>query len=405
MPRMTTVEALEILDLKPGASKEAVEKAFRKMVKELHPDRVGFAGEEDMKRLNMARDYLKGYEPAAYAKQTSYSAPRSSPPPPPHSPPPHTRKERTEPRAEPKPKPRPAPEPKSAPEPDFVPKRDPEVHAASPAESPARLYAELVFHFAVVVWRVSVVMGQNALKLLIRALNYLKQSIPWSSLARPAASLVTILFFSVTILWLLQISFSAMGRFFSSLGSKTRSHVEVSASESPGVTGDDGFSYTSQYAQDPVPEWMSSDLSVTAYRNGDPVYHAVSKKEWKDAEKSMLGAWCYYGNDPSKGILYNRHAVNDPRGLAPEGWHIPDEKEWKNLLKQGIGSMFLNARGGFRKSGGSFSHYGKRSCYWVSGSRADNNSMSLDLKKYEFTREGDIIDNSGEGYSVRCVCD
>ncbi|HSC51983.1 MAG TPA: fibrobacter succinogenes major paralogous domain-containing protein, partial [Phnomibacter sp.] len=29
---------------------------------------------------------------------------------------------------------------------------------------------------------------------------------------------------------------------------------------------------------------------------------------------------------------YNWHAVNDPRGLAPAGWHIPSKEEWETLI-------------------------------------------------------------------------
>lgn len=32
------------------------------------------------------------------------------------------------------------------------------------------------------------------------------------------------------------------------------------------------------------------------------------------------------------GKLYNWHAVNDPRKLAPVGWHIPSYKEWTKLI-------------------------------------------------------------------------
>ena len=30
--------------------------------------------------------------------------------------------------------------------------------------------------------------------------------------------------------------------------------------------------------------------------------------------------------------MYNSYAVNDPRGLAPEGWHIPTEFDWDLLV-------------------------------------------------------------------------
>lgn len=31
------------------------------------------------------------------------------------------------------------------------------------------------------------------------------------------------------------------------------------------------------------------------------------------------------------GLLYNWYAVNDSRHLAPEGWHLPSDEEWKEL--------------------------------------------------------------------------
>ena len=78
--------------------------------------------------------------------------------------------------------------------------------------------------------------------------------------------------------------------------------------------------------------WMSKNLDVPAYRNGDPI--TDGQFGWADFRS---GAWCVYGNDPGNkltyGRLYNWYAVNDPRGLAPQGWHIPSEHEWILLLK------------------------------------------------------------------------
>jgi uncharacterized protein (TIGR02145 family) len=50
------------------------------------------------------------------------------------------------------------------------------------------------------------------------------------------------------------------------------------------------------------------------------------------------GAWCWYNNDSATyaatyGRLYNWYAVNDPRGLAPWGWHVPTDAEWNKLVK------------------------------------------------------------------------
>jgi uncharacterized protein (TIGR02145 family) len=78
--------------------------------------------------------------------------------------------------------------------------------------------------------------------------------------------------------------------------------------------------------------WMAENLNVSTFSNGDPIPEAKTNQEWKKAGDDGKPAWCYYDNDTSNGRiygkLYNWYAVNDPRGLAPLGWHIPTEKEW-----------------------------------------------------------------------------
>ncbi|MFA6572510.1 MAG: FISUMP domain-containing protein, partial [Bacteroidota bacterium] len=78
--------------------------------------------------------------------------------------------------------------------------------------------------------------------------------------------------------------------------------------------------------------WMQKNLDVATYRNGDTIPHVTNTEEWKNLK---TGAWCYYNNDPQIGAvygkLYNWYAVNDPRGLAPEGWHVPSDSEWVKL--------------------------------------------------------------------------
>jgi len=67
-------------------------------------------------------------------------------------------------------------------------------------------------------------------------------------------------------------------------------------------------------------QWMENNLDVTNYRNGDPIPYVTDATEWAGL---TTGAWCYYNNDPANGNLYgklyNWHAVNDTRGLAPMG--------------------------------------------------------------------------------------
>ena len=80
--------------------------------------------------------------------------------------------------------------------------------------------------------------------------------------------------------------------------------------------------------------WMSENLYVSTYRNGDPIPKVEDNMEWGSL---TTGAYCYYNNDSATyasvyGKLYNWYAVNDPRGLAPEGWHIATDLEWTTLV-------------------------------------------------------------------------
>ena len=80
--------------------------------------------------------------------------------------------------------------------------------------------------------------------------------------------------------------------------------------------------------------WTTKNLDVTTYRNGDAIPQVTDPTAW---ENLTTGAWCYYNNDPAMGPiygkLYNWYAVNDVRGLAPTGYHVPSDAEWNKLVK------------------------------------------------------------------------
>ena len=81
--------------------------------------------------------------------------------------------------------------------------------------------------------------------------------------------------------------------------------------------------------------WTTKNLDVSTFRNGDVIPQASTDEAWKAAGENKQPAWCYYDNDPKNGTkygkLYNWYAVNDPRGLAPAGYHIPTDAEWTVL--------------------------------------------------------------------------
>lgn len=81
--------------------------------------------------------------------------------------------------------------------------------------------------------------------------------------------------------------------------------------------------------------WMAENLNVSTFRNGDPIPEAKTHEEWEKAAKNKQPAWCYLYDDPANGAkygkLYNWYAVNDSRGIAPVGYHIPSRAELTKL--------------------------------------------------------------------------
>lgn len=82
--------------------------------------------------------------------------------------------------------------------------------------------------------------------------------------------------------------------------------------------------------------WMSENLNVFHFQNGDPIPLAKTNEEWEAAYADQRPACCIYENNADYGtqykVLYNYFAVNDDRGLAPKGWHIPNGEEVSQLI-------------------------------------------------------------------------
>jgi uncharacterized protein (TIGR02145 family) len=82
--------------------------------------------------------------------------------------------------------------------------------------------------------------------------------------------------------------------------------------------------------------WMTENLNVDRFRNGDLIPEAKTDEEWKNAGENKQPAWCYYNNDPKNGLkygkLYNYYVISDSRGISPLGCHIPSENEWRELI-------------------------------------------------------------------------
>jgi uncharacterized protein (TIGR02145 family) len=230
--------------------------------------------------------------------------------------------------------------------------------------------------------------------------------------------------------------------------------------------------------------WMTKNLDVCVFRNGDTIFHAKTNEEWINAAKNKRPAWCYYGNNEINQItnveelaqgmvefrkqkfrheevpydtseltiekarefyekqnksiidcrkLYNWYAVNDPRGLSPEGWTIPTRDDFEQLKKHygnpwrvnftleflnkywdGVNENGFNACPcGKRLENGNFEGLTSLAVFWTNTSKDDNNAYVLSIfpsggvgvagDAYTNGIFPDDYRNKGNGFSVRCI--
>ena len=208
--------------------------------------------------------------------------------------------------------------------------------------------------------------------------------------------------------------------------------------------------------------WTTKNLDVATFRNGDAIPQAKTDEEWSAAGINEQPAWCYYENDPKNGTkygkLYNWYAVNDSRGLAPTGYHIPTDEEWTVLstflggedvagkkMKSSSGwngydcqkcnggsaefkkicsackgtqsnsseplsgngtnsSGFTGLPGGYRAKNGNFGNVGYYLSWWSASESNESNAWSRGLGNYSSSLSR-YKHYKLDGVSVRCVRD
>jgi uncharacterized protein (TIGR02145 family) len=179
--------------------------------------------------------------------------------------------------------------------------------------------------------------------------------------------------------------------------------------------------------------WMTKNLDVVTFRNGDTIPEAKSDNEWWKANEDKKPAWCYYENNDVKGAkygkLYNWYALNDNRGLAPLGWKLPSNKDWSILIDfvghdypmkliSGKDWLIHNSSneagfsalpGGKRDYDGYFTgskddeRYAKLAFFWTSTERVDVKRLAeqVEINK-SYVHLFDNIEKA-TGASIRCI--
>jgi uncharacterized protein (TIGR02145 family) len=176
--------------------------------------------------------------------------------------------------------------------------------------------------------------------------------------------------------------------------------------------------------------WTTQNLNVSTYQNGDPIPYVTDATVWSGL---IDGAYCYSENNSANGTiygkLYNWYVINDARGLAPIGYHIPSNAEWTTLkttlgatagtqmksttrwLINGNGtnsSGFTGLPAGFRDYQGGFGNLWYETMWWSTtiGTYGFSGLVIYSELYYGSTNLSiGSFQNMKNGYSVRCIRD
>jgi uncharacterized protein (TIGR02145 family) len=97
-------------------------------------------------------------------------------------------------------------------------------------------------------------------------------------------------------------------------------------------------------------EWTKFNLNKKVFNTGDSILEAKTALEWVKAYQNKIPAYCQYPNSNGKyGLIYNIHAINDFRGLAPEGFRIAKCDDWSELgtINMDSAAYFLRTSDGY----------------------------------------------------------
>lgn len=175
--------------------------------------------------------------------------------------------------------------------------------------------------------------------------------------------------------------------------------------------------------------WKTKNLQTSVYRNGDSIKQIISDDLW---QAETEGAFSKYNNNDSLaevyGFLYNWHAINDPRGLCPEGWHVATAEEWLELIEacggNDIAAMRLKAEicwirqhepiqnsngfnaipGGNRKESGLFNGLGISSTFWSAEEISADTALAFFMNSAH-SKVGSEAGHKLNALSCRCVKD
>lgn len=151
--------------------------------------------------------------------------------------------------------------------------------------------------------------------------------------------------------------------------------------------------------------WTAQDLRVTHFRNGDPIPEVTSGAEWIAL---TTPAWCNYQNEAYRaeiyGRLYNWYAVNDSRGLAPDGWHVATDEDWKILeMRAGLTQEEADDLAYRGSAGGKLKEKGTD--HWREPNTGATNKFDFSARGSGYRGQNGVFYNEKRSYQVWTATD
>jgi uncharacterized protein (TIGR02145 family) len=91
--------------------------------------------------------------------------------------------------------------------------------------------------------------------------------------------------------------------------------------------------------------WMAENLASDRFQNGDSLNYVSLENATTTWNAQTQSAFTFH-NDSLFGYLYNFKTIEDARNIAPKGWRVPTDEDWKQLEKYiGMHTEAANAFG------------------------------------------------------------
>jgi hypothetical protein len=158
--------------------------------------------------------------------------------------------------------------------------------------------------------------------------------------------------------------------------------------------------------------WMVENLRTTRYNNGDPIETTSPVTRDIGLEDGPKYQWAHGGVEAhveKYGRLYTWYAVTDDRNVCPDGWRVPWDADWIDLVYNITGPKpiqdlkELGTVAGYRSVNGIFASVGQDRGWWTFSEVMDTEFGWSQFIGGDHQNVKRSKDEKSAGLSVRCV--